>query len=281
MKRRIGEPKVPKGPQYTFFNLMQRHVLEQGDKSLAALSKESGWSRQTWHKALRGPELPNRDLVRALVEHLFPGEGSAEVRRRRVEETLAAWTAAVAERTFGERTAQWDSPPAASAAVPLAADVPEPSATAEASEREVRSTGALADLPREQWPYDFRWNHAKQRQNLPEEARFFQLLHQYYIGAGRPTLRWIAERIPQEARVTRSTLNEWLNGTTLPADGRRLRAALNVMRSFAPVTAHEREMDADAQDVIRAALMDAWGARTRPSVDVRQASSDVRSAGTR
>ncbi|MFJ4981491.1 hypothetical protein ACIP6X_40305 [Streptomyces coeruleorubidus] len=262
MKRRIGEPQVPKGPQYAFFELMQRHVLNQGDRSLAALSKESGWSRQTWHKALRGPELPNRDLVKALVEHLFPEQDGAEVRRRMVEETLAAWTAAVAERTFGSRAGQSQSPSNGSVAKLFGAEGTEPLDTANAPEKQVRPTGAALES-REAAESLFRWNPGKQRDNLPEEVRFFELLHNYYASTGRPPVRWIAERMPRESPVTRSTLSDWLNGRSLPSYGGRLRAVLRVMRQYRPDTVDALEADAAEQDRIDEALTRAWWARPR------------------
>ncbi|MEU7369708.1 hypothetical protein AB0B92_29915 [Streptomyces hygroscopicus] len=262
MKRRIGEPQVPKGPQYAFFELMQRHVLNRGDRSLAALSKESGWSRQTWHKALRGPDLPNRDLVKALVEHLFPEQDGAEIRRRMVEETLAAWTAAVAERTFGSRADQSQTPSDTNVAKLFGAERTKPLDRANAPERQDRPTGAAVDS-REAAESLFRWNHRKQRYNLPEEVRFYELLHSYYASAGRPPVRWITERMPKESPVTRSTLSEWLNGSGLPSYSERLRKALEVMRQYRPVTVDALEADAAEQDRIGEALTDAWGARPR------------------
>ncbi|WP_448329965.1 hypothetical protein [Streptomyces sp. DSM 41534] len=256
MKRRIGEPKVPKGPQYEFFQLMQRHVLHQGDKSLAALSKESGWSRQTWHKALRGPELPNRDLVKALVGHLFSEQDGAEIRHKTVEETLAAWTAAADERTFGSRTDQSESVPEASAVKPLVA--------AEAPEGWAQPPGRVVVVdPRVPVDSPFWWNHVKKRTNLPEEVRFFNLLRDYYLSTGQPTVRWVAARMPEESPVTRSTLNAWLNGTSLPSYGQRLQKVLEVMRQNLPVSESDLEADAAKQDEIQKALTDAWHARPR------------------
>ncbi|MFF9200548.1 hypothetical protein ACF1AE_01655 [Streptomyces sp. NPDC014986] len=262
MKRRIGEPQVPKGPQYAFFELMQRHVLNQGDRSLAALSKESGWSRQTWHKALRGPELPNRDLVKALVEHLFPERDGAEVRRKMVEETLAAWTAAVTERRFGSRADQAQPPSDTSVAKLFGAEDTEPLDTATALESQSPPRGAAVES-REAAVSPFRWNPRKQRDNLPEEVRFFELLNNYYAGAGRPPVRWIAERMPKESPVTRSTLSDWLNGRSLPSYGGSLRAVLGVMRQYHPVTVDGLEADAAEQDRIDEALTRAWWARPR------------------
>ncbi|MDQ1047378.1 hypothetical protein [Streptomyces sp. V4I2] len=260
MKRRIGKPQAPKGPQYVFFELMQRHVLNQGDKSLATLSKESGWSRQTWHKALRGPELPNRDLVKALVEHLFPEQGGADIRRRMVEESLVAWTAAVAERTFGMRTDQSESPLDTPAARLPVAEGAKPVVTASGAEGQVRPSDAPA-VPPELEASLFRWNPRKKRWNLPEEVRFFELLRDYYVSAGQPPVRWIAERMPKEAPVTRSTLSEWLNGTGLPSYSERLQKALEVMRQYRPVTDREVELAAAQQDRIGEALTHAWHAR--------------------
>ncbi|MEU2559399.1 hypothetical protein ABZ626_08705 [Streptomyces longispororuber] len=260
MKRRIGEPKVPKGPQYAFFELMQRHVLNQGDRSLAALSKESRWSRQTWHKALRGPELPNRDLVKALVEHLFPEQDGTEVRRKMVEETLAAWTAAAAEQRFGSRADQPQATADTSAVKLMGAEDTQPLGTANVPERQVPSGGAVVES-REAAESPFRWNPGKQRNNLPEEVQFFELLHNYYAGAGRPPVRWIVERMPKEFPVTRSTLSDWLNGRSLPSYNGRLRAALEVMRQYRPDTVEALEADAAEQDQINEALNRAWWAR--------------------
>ncbi|MFI1604079.1 hypothetical protein ACH4YN_18265 [Streptomyces griseofuscus] len=254
MKRRIGEPKVPTGLQYEFFQLMQRHVLNQGDRSLAALSKGSGWSRQTWHKALRGPELPNRDLVKALVEHLFPEQDGVEIRHRMVEEALAAWTAAVDERTFGSRTDRSESVPETSATKPLV--------TAEAPERRGQPVDRSLDS-RDFEENLFRWNPAKERANLPEEIRFFRLLYEYYLSAGQPTVRWVAARMPEESPVTRSTLSDWLNGRSLPSSYERLQKVLEVMRQKQPVSDSELEADVSEQQKIQTALNDAWHARPR------------------
>ncbi|MFD0410459.1 hypothetical protein [Kitasatospora sp. NPDC127116] len=254
MKRRIGEPKVPKGPQYEFFLLMQRHIVNQGDRSLAALSKESGWSRQTWHKALRGPELPNRDLVKALVGHLFPEQDGAQVPLRMVEEALAAWTAAATERAFGPRADQPESVPEASATRSVT--------TAEVVEERGKPLTSVAGSSDSLEPL-FQWNHVRQRVNLPEEMRFFQLLYEYYVSAGRPTVRWVAARMPEESPVTRSTLNAWLSGTSLPSYTERLQRVLEVMRQNLPVSNSELEADAAKQDEIQEALTDAWHARPR------------------
>ncbi|MEW1866544.1 hypothetical protein AB0399_40280 [Streptomyces sp. NPDC088194] len=252
MKRRVGSPQVPAGPQYAFFELMQRHVLNQGDKSLALLSKESGWSRQTWHKALRGPQLPNRDLVRALVEHLFPEQDDADRRRRMVEETLRAWTEAVAERTFGPSKGQ-------PVPVPRVAD-PRLLRTTDQPEgpvqRPARPTNSL-----EYAMSQFRGSAAKRRANLPEEERFFNLFRSYYTQAGSPPMRWVEARMPEESAVTRSTLNEWLNGRSLPSYTEKLEQVMKVMRQRVPVSEQELATDVAERAEIQRALTDAWRAR--------------------
>ncbi|MFJ1580555.1 MULTISPECIES: hypothetical protein [unclassified Streptomyces] len=261
MKRRIGKPQTPDGLQYEFFELMQRHVLHQGDKSLATLSKESGWSRQTWHKALRGPELPNRDLVKALMEHLFREPGEEEARRVAVREALAAWTAAVAERTFGSRVDRVEPSPGSNAAAQPALGDIKPPPTADVPDREVRS---MVRQPLAPWrPENFDWNAGKQRRNLPEEARLFALIRNYHVRAGSPPMRWISERMPEEYPVTRSTLNGWLNGNSLPTYGDRLLKALEVMRQFRPDPDLDPDEDAADLSAIDEALTAAWHARPR------------------
>ncbi|WP_316757857.1 hypothetical protein [Streptomyces herbicida] len=100
-KRRLGVPQVPPGPQYDFFALMQDFVLRCGDKSLATMSNEMNRSRQSLHRALRGPDLPSRDLVEHIVKTLFAGND--EERAPAVDRALTAWTEAVSDRTQRER----------------------------------------------------------------------------------------------------------------------------------------------------------------------------------
>ncbi|MGW2864995.1 hypothetical protein [Streptomyces sp. NPDC001205] len=252
MKRRIGSPQVPPGAQYAFFQLMQRHVLKQGDKSLASLSKESGWSRQTWHKALRGPELPNRDLVKALVEHLFPELEGVDRQRRMVTEALDAWTAAVDERTFGPLEAQAKSSSAPRGANPL---------------RTGEGLGGPGQLPErpgnspQSVMAPFQWNAAKRRENLPEEARFFRLFSDYYVKAGSPPVRWVAARMPEDLPVTRSTLSDWLTGRSLPTYGKRLEKVMEIMCQSPRVIDRELASNVAARAEIQLALSDAWRAR--------------------
>lgn len=100
-KRRLGVPQAPAGPQFEFFALMQDFVLRCGDMSLEAMSKEMNRSRQSLHRALRGPDLPSRPMVEHIVKKLFADDDSG--RARAVDQALAAWTEAVADRTRRER----------------------------------------------------------------------------------------------------------------------------------------------------------------------------------
>jgi hypothetical protein len=100
-KRRLGVPLAPPGPQYDFFALMQDYVLRRGDKSLKTLASEMSRSRQALHRALRGPDLPSRELVQHMIKNLFAED--EEGCRSASKEALDAWTEAVADRIQQER----------------------------------------------------------------------------------------------------------------------------------------------------------------------------------
>ncbi|MEU1520507.1 hypothetical protein ABZ490_51905 [Streptomyces sp. NPDC005811] len=68
-KKPLGEPQAPPGPQYEFFDVLQRYVRRYGNKSLAELVSEGNiyCTRQALHRALVGPKLPSRKLVHEIV----------------------------------------------------------------------------------------------------------------------------------------------------------------------------------------------------------------------
>lgn len=83
-KRPLKEPDAPPGPQYDFFDLLQRLVRRHGDLPLSKIVKKGMYtSRQVLHRGLVGPDLPSRDFVSALVTVLECSE----------EEKAAALTA--------------------------------------------------------------------------------------------------------------------------------------------------------------------------------------------
>lgn len=88
-KRKLKSPDVPPGARRNFFMEMQRLVLENGDKSTAALASSVHVSYQTVYKALTGPKMPSRPLTEALGEALG-GPSGAKV-------ALEHWTYGVAE----------------------------------------------------------------------------------------------------------------------------------------------------------------------------------------
>ncbi|WP_432089598.1 hypothetical protein [Streptomyces sp. bgisy095] len=182
-KRRIGEPKVPAGPEYDFFVLMQRHVLYQGDKALTALAQGSGWSRQTWHKALRGPVLPNRDLVQGIIKHLYPDEGK---RAQAEVEALTAWTRAVEFRTNRVRGSSSDD------------------------------RGTFDHLPQKVSRGVERRGGSTSIGGFQQEVLSY-MIRDSYERAGRPSLRTIEQRMPEEKRIGRTTLHDWLRGRRVPS----------------------------------------------------------------
>ncbi|MEV7535482.1 hypothetical protein [Streptomyces hydrogenans] len=212
-KRRIGEPKVPVGPEYDFFVLMQRHVLHQGDKALTVLAAESGWSRQTWHKALRGPALPNRDLVKALVEHLYAQDEGHAVQARMVADALAAWTRAMESRTSRERGQRRGS-----------------ESGTEQAPRPIHREPAL---------------YAASAAGLQGQV-ITRILREAHERVGRPSVRTIAQRMPEDVRLGRTTIHEVLTGRRVPSLSRTL--DLLAALENRPVSA--REMDEAMQRAI-------------------------------
>ncbi|GAA2301781.1 hypothetical protein GCM10010234_50870 [Streptomyces hawaiiensis] len=71
-KKPLKAPDAAAGPQYDFFDLLQRLVRSHGNSSLADLVRNTGLycSRQALHRALVGPKLPSRKLVIELVRCL-------------------------------------------------------------------------------------------------------------------------------------------------------------------------------------------------------------------
>lgn len=95
-KKPLGAPLAPAGPQYAFFSKMQSLVLEYGDPSLADMATRIHVSRQVLHRALRGPDLPSRDLVARVVDLLTLDD---EKHRDDVKrDALRHWTEAVWDR---------------------------------------------------------------------------------------------------------------------------------------------------------------------------------------
>lgn len=91
-KKPLGEPKAPRGPQYRFFDLLQRTVRLHGDPSLDTIRGMGLYcSRQVLHRALIGPMLPSRKLLEELLRVL---QCSDEARRR----ILAAYEEAQEDR---------------------------------------------------------------------------------------------------------------------------------------------------------------------------------------
>lgn len=97
-KKPLGVPLAPAGPQYDFFLHMQELVLNCGDLSLAGMASKVHVSRQVLHRALRGPDLPSRDLVERIVDGIYPtDEGvDAEAKKQAKKVALDAYSRAVA-----------------------------------------------------------------------------------------------------------------------------------------------------------------------------------------
>lgn len=103
VKRSLGAPKVPRGPQYDFFDLLQGIVRRHGDLSLSDLVAQGvRCSRQVLHRVLVGPDLPSRPLVAMLLDVLNCSDEEKKavegallraqedrIRRRRRDQTMA------------------------------------------------------------------------------------------------------------------------------------------------------------------------------------------------
>jgi hypothetical protein len=85
-KKPLREPNAPPGPQYDFFDLLQRLIRDHGNKPLAALAsggRASSEARvycspQALHRAVVGPKLPSMKLLLELVRVLGCSENDQE-----------------------------------------------------------------------------------------------------------------------------------------------------------------------------------------------------------
>ncbi|MFD9944135.1 hypothetical protein ACFWYW_27370 [Nonomuraea sp. NPDC059023] len=77
-KKPLGEPKAPYGPQYDFFDLLQRTIRRHDDPSLRELGLTVHRSRAVIHRYVLGPKLPSRDLLDRLLRALSCTEEETE-----------------------------------------------------------------------------------------------------------------------------------------------------------------------------------------------------------
>ncbi|MFE3991648.1 hypothetical protein ACFXPW_08135 [Streptomyces goshikiensis] len=173
---------------------MQDLVLRRDDPSLEAMKAMTRYSRQALHKALRGPDLPSRDLVKIVVEALFKRrddeneEENAEACRQAVRQTLDALSDAIADKTTRERAGG-----------------------SRGSDRV--SSPSVAHAPVRQLP---------PATPSGQVRRFVDHLRLSYERGGRPSLVLIARRMTQITEMShapsKSSISEWLNGKTVPRD---------------------------------------------------------------
>jgi hypothetical protein len=69
-KRPLKRPEAPAGPQYDFFDVLQKMVRNHGDLPLREIAKGLYATPQVLHRALVGPDLPSCGLMKRLVEVL-------------------------------------------------------------------------------------------------------------------------------------------------------------------------------------------------------------------
>lgn len=95
-KKPLKAPAVPVGERKTFFEELQRMVIDSGDLATTELGKQLGCSHQAVYKALTGPKMPSERMVRALAEKLGgDAEATLQLWRRGVAEQRAAANAPV------------------------------------------------------------------------------------------------------------------------------------------------------------------------------------------
>ncbi|MFI6485200.1 hypothetical protein ACIBH1_45330 [Nonomuraea sp. NPDC050663] len=115
-KKPLGRPKAPPGPQYDFFDLLQRTVRRHDDPSLDQLALATHRSKAVLHRHLVGPRLPSVDLLDRLLRAL---KCSQEER----EAIGAAYTAAHEDQIERTRNAQQQQPAESRPVTDLAYDL--------------------------------------------------------------------------------------------------------------------------------------------------------------
>lgn len=172
---------------------MQGFVLRRDDPSLEAMKTMTRYSRQALHKALRGPDLPSRDLVKIIVEALFKKRDdenekeNAEACRRAVRQALDALSDAIADKAARERTGDtWGS------------DTMPPPPVALTSVRELKVVPP------------------------GQVEQFASALRDAYDAGGRPSLVALTRRMGAFGQLpippAKSSVSDWLNGKSVPRD---------------------------------------------------------------